>query len=876
MVFNPNLDGGVRFDQPVQQPTSPVANIVQGLGIFNRREAASPTVGQQFDAAVAHMAEEMGVSTDVSSWTEQNLRGGGAMYPQFASRLYGIADDATDRRQNLIEQEELEGGGAPRLRAIAVRDWSVEDPNGIVAELEANELYPDDPTARAAHVERRFLSWNIAEAERQELIQERDRGAAISDISQDIWDTELNRLQVTAAGYASIFASPEVMARLLGGEGVRLSEVAPQLAAMLGEGGDMILRQGTLTTQLNLLAPVIANQILGQVRAEYSDDDRELNAPSSEFMRQALSPLYEVFTALDDETSPTQAMENARATDWLEGREQLREGGYLGAINTIGALPPELRGVFLQRLREDENFLRIFDRNIAGHLSGEEEFNPADGSVEEAGVAIETTGTFLNAFTGEVTPERLEELERMIEVLPASLRRTGTVLGNTYVTRMLDLLESNPSLDTAVSNTLREEVESQVGIIQGLVSRANGTLQWNSEAGQFVVTQGLVQEGMGTAPTMPTGDFEGQAQLDHLNTIMETIADHEALGSMGSDFIGAVTSGVEVDEGIFIEGLHTAPTGATLRNIEQGAPGYTESDRFARVYGSDDMTPAFYDDGTLSEAVREGADRRMHAVLTGPFQDAQNIFGEAIPINDALAQQGTTRVTQTPGSRHFHGDAVDISITGFSPERQMDLLEALLQAGFQGFGFGAGILHADMGARRHWNYLNDDMDSTAFGATPLRDLYTTVANNSVARADLPVTGASAYSTETVNILSNTEYSERGSLEFDPVEGLAQGMVYLDEEQPATVDQAPVGELSVGDDPNVEPTASEQGMPTAARRGNPQIERLIDEISGEVDLTNLDDDQIEEIRAAIAGALGLAPRQRPEGLPAEVFSRREGR
>lgn len=138
--------------------------------------------------------------------------------------------------------------------------------------------------------------------------------------------------------------------------------------------------------------------------------------------------------------------------------------------------------------------------------------------------------------------------------------------------------------------------------------------------------------------------------------------------------------------------------------------------------------------GTMEGASKmtvKGADQRLNAVLNGPFQHMQRIFGKQVTINDALAKAGTTRENETPGSRHFHGDALDISLAGMSDADKLRLVDAALEAGFQGFGFGAGILHIDMGNRRSWAYGN-----TTFGGKPLSELQAKVAGSSVARPDL--------------------------------------------------------------------------------------------------------------------------------------------
>lgn len=133
------------------------------------------------------------------------------------------------------------------------------------------------------------------------------------------------------------------------------------------------------------------------------------------------------------------------------------------------------------------------------------------------------------------------------------------------------------------------------------------------------------------------------------------------------------------------------------------------------------MNPIIDTDEGLSSQTRDGAVERMNWVINEPFQRLQENFGGKITINDALAKEGTSREKNTPGSRHFHGDALDLDISGMSDEERVRLVQAALDAGFQGFGFGNGILHIDMGSKRVWNYNNSE-----FAGMPVEDAYAMV------------------------------------------------------------------------------------------------------------------------------------------------------
>jgi uncharacterized protein YcbK (DUF882 family) len=107
-------------------------------------------------------------------------------------------------------------------------------------------------------------------------------------------------------------------------------------------------------------------------------------------------------------------------------------------------------------------------------------------------------------------------------------------------------------------------------------------------------------------------------------------------------------------------------------------------------------------------------------------------FGSPITINDAIARSGTSRETQTQGSQHFHGRALDVSTSGMSNEQKLNLVRAAQRAGFTGFGFGVNILHVDTGPRRHWAYGN-----STYGGVQVASLGRAV------RAGQPVSGGTA-------------------------------------------------------------------------------------------------------------------------------------
>lgn len=163
------------------------------------------------------------------------------------------------------------------------------------------------------------------------------------------------------------------------------------------------------------------------------------------------------------------------------------------------------------------------------------------------------------------------------------------------------------------------------------------------------------------------------------------------------------------------EGGGRAGTGIVLPDPEGEDSGNGE----LRV--NPDMNPSFDDDGRWSRMTQADADTEMAETLRMARRMAA-IFGQPLTINDAIALGGTSRERETQGSQHFHGTALDLSTVGLTDEEKLQMVNAALQAGFTGFGFGSNILHVDRGPRRHWSYGN-----STFGGETVADLGQTVA-----------------------------------------------------------------------------------------------------------------------------------------------------
>lgn len=116
--------------------------------------------------------------------------------------------------------------------------------------------------------------------------------------------------------------------------------------------------------------------------------------------------------------------------------------------------------------------------------------------------------------------------------------------------------------------------------------------------------------------------------------------------------------------------------------------------------------PLFGMDGA-SKMTQKDAAAEMQKTLS-QYKRMTAMLDFPVKVNDAISKAGTSREQDTPGSQHFHGTALDLSIANLSQDQVKRLLVAAKQVGFTGFGFGNSILHVDRGPRRTWDYGNAD------------------------------------------------------------------------------------------------------------------------------------------------------------------------
>lgn len=140
--------------------------------------------------------------------------------------------------------------------------------------------------------------------------------------------------------------------------------------------------------------------------------------------------------------------------------------------------------------------------------------------------------------------------------------------------------------------------------------------------------------------------------------------------------------------------------------------------------------PLYTTNGAHSE-VLSSAGQTFQKTMT-KLQELQSKFGKNLKIIDAIPKPDTTRTSYPDendpmvGSRHFHGDALDLYIADLSSDEKDQLIMDALEVGFTGFGFGPTTLHVDLkpAENRFWTYFekNDNPNYNAkFGSKKISE-----------------------------------------------------------------------------------------------------------------------------------------------------------
>lgn len=748
MVFNPTLQTDVRFDQPVQQPDvfGAVGDILTGLGVFGQAGGGENlTDNEQFDRAVQSYQRMTGRNTPVEEWTPGELRS----FQRYAGPRFG---------QRAVElQEDL--GGMGRTEERARRDMIVEyrtSPRGQIDAGRAAQLYPDNPQAQEDYVIQQFAREQQRIVDHENLQRESEAAGYNQNINNRVWEIERDSIYTMANQAANALA--EVYPRLAAGDSFQLGDIAPEIVATLGYNP---------TVSRDSIG-VVAQQIRNNMFVGYTQQLRSIHpnqnitAPNEQYINEVFSSFDATLEAITNGVDPTQQLERMNSADQLRMREELQArglGGLMPAFSLARGMDSRIQEMILTdaiaNLGLDEAFRGIIRGDRAavaqevGDMSRREREAYEDLIISEISAVSTSPITDTNRANAFVN-----RLGTFVEAQIASGDRLSSTVYQQLLSQGVQQSIENSGLDGqgVVTSLIQHDLGLDIGDLQDTLNLNNYVINFDGSRLQLVSRSTLPD------PTqVPTNE---QTQLlDRINAKLQVLNGAGRFGTVEA-LITPLTEQYEQFQ---------------TQRQQQGTTQFTapsnSTELMSNVYANATMNPTITMRGA-SQSTQPYAETRMRSMLEGPFQQLQEAFGAPLVINDAIAREGTSREVETPGSRHFHGDALDISIAGISDEELARLVDSALQAGFQGFGFGNGILHIDMGAPRGWAYGN-----TSFAGRPVEEMIAYVRDGVMPAPTLSTSTSPSAPVDpaTERLIRSNINNDGGQLEWDEGEGAATNL-----------------------------------------------------------------------------------------------------
>lgn len=99
----------------------------------------------------------------------------------------------------------------------------------------------------------------------------------------------------------------------------------------------------------------------------------------------------------------------------------------------------------------------------------------------------------------------------------------------------------------------------------------------------------------------------------------------------------------------------------------------------------------------------KGSTERLKPELLDRWQQTLNRFGRSVPIVSGYRDPDKNKAAGGASkSRHLHGDAIDVDVSGMPQQERVRLIQEARAAGFTGVGVYKNSLHFDLGGDRAW------------------------------------------------------------------------------------------------------------------------------------------------------------------------------
>lgn len=561
-VFNPTLQADVRFDQPVQQPDvfAAVGGILQGLGVIGQQQQQdNPTDNEQFDRILRQYQAVTGNTAPISQWTPSDFR---SFERTAGSRFAARA----------VELSETMGGTGfveDRARTDAVSEYVVS-PEGQTRAGIASTLYPDDPAQQQNYVIQSYAEHNQRIVAHERLQRDSEDAGYRGNISEEAWAVERNNLYQLSTSAANTLA--QIYPQIAAGQSYQLSQVAPEVATMLGY--DPTINSSTFGVVAQQVRSGIFSQYTNQLRSLYPG--REIRAPSQDFINEVFSPYDNVIEQITSGVNPTEILRRATDSDMLRVRNQLNDMGMPNLLPTMeiaGNLDPNLQRILLSGSfeRVGPAFRTILE---GGEVGSPESVSNLSSDDREAFETVFTTELGAVAGTAITDMGRAERFVNRLESFIQVQTRSGDRLSPEHY-RTIVSPNVVASIDAAgedgramLASLIQSDIGLEVSDLHSIVNRVEGGLVY--ENGRLTYVPSVLMGDTGDTLGPRRLPSEGQDILDRINGKLEVV-------SASGD---AVTPGFinSLIDGIGIEPRQQSGPGATTPT-QQPLPNTTQSNQ---------------------------------------------------------------------------------------------------------------------------------------------------------------------------------------------------------------------------------------------------------------------------------------------------------
>lgn len=827
-LFAPKLQSSIAFEQPVSQPQvgSALANLSSVFLGGSRRSAPAPTSEEKFGAAWTNYTKRLkdqGVVDKDAAFTAgtaslSQLRQFGALYPQFSDDVFSRA-----KTENNVQLQQIEAEQSGQNTIISEFFSSGE---GAVVAAQANQFRAQGDNEKADKIEADGLAGFLTrKAEMSRISDAAKKTQDLTTLSNDVWSVNKKAVRsqadIAANGLTQLLVA--FKADPTGSFSLEERGLGSILQAFPNISTKVINKDNFGEFALQLKSEIMRTQKL-RVEGEAGFELREV--PSG-YEAEVFKGFDAIVEWAKKDLDPAEIVKRAKNEGFIRMQESGIPVGDLAAIELISSDPTiqasiiggftediqkyigaikegstarigALKNISTDSMKEARNhFARMVDI-YSGNSTDAKPYPEASldqltmgirdnmlGLIESHSQIDDRTGT-PQRFKKEAWDQYFAKNASAIINIAAQdsdfATTIGTALANDLMIDVKKIQEITKDKGITISFDKAGQIQFDLNeaemIEKGLIlSKAEAAdLQKKANNGDMLAkqrlsdyaTEGNVDKSAYLAQTIgPEAFRKTSVNLDDLNYKWNILSQLGQVGNSVKSTINQELTPVAVAQ----------PQATTIN--QKDLPNYAtvKETNGVQVAVNKGMNPLIGSMDGASTMTKPSADKNLDAVLAGPFQDLQSRFGKTIVINDAIAKAGTSRETETKGSRHFHGDALDIDISKYSNEEKIRLVEAALAAGFQGFGFGNGILHIDMGAKRVWNY-----EISKFAGVAIDDMYAMVYGSKAPRPDLSIVTSPDANPAT----QEADPDEKPATGFKLLEDVVSGVLSINPAVPRTM------------------------------------------------------------------------------------------